>query len=183
MDPALLARSLIDRDEKIQLLQDEMTKLRDSFTKLRDDMGKYTRIAKESKPLPTPINPGASSTMTMMNLYSNQSPAATSPTPMSSRMELPQEQNVKSPTEPFKSFRVSMDEPCYKVLPAAMKRYKINGDWREYALFLKSDKEERELRMEEKPLLIFQQLQKEGLNPIFMLRHVHDPNSQPINTL
>lgn len=37
---------------------------------------------------------------------------------------------------PYKSFRVTLDDPCHKVLPAALKKYKINDDWRQYALFI-----------------------------------------------
>ena len=36
----------------------------------------------------------------------------------------------------FKSFKVSLDDPCWKVLPAALKKYKINDDWRQYAMFI-----------------------------------------------
>jgi hypothetical protein len=35
-----------------------------------------------------------------------------------------------------KSFRVTLDDPCWKVLPAALKKYKINDDWKLYALFI-----------------------------------------------
>lgn len=35
-----------------------------------------------------------------------------------------------------KSFRVTLEDPCWKVLPAALKKYKINDDWRLYALFI-----------------------------------------------
>jgi hypothetical protein len=34
------------------------------------------------------------------------------------------------------SFRVTLDDPCFKVLPAALKKYKINDDWKMYALFI-----------------------------------------------
>lgn len=37
---------------------------------------------------------------------------------------------------PYKSFRVTLEDPCFKVLPAALKKYKINDDWRQYALFI-----------------------------------------------
>jgi hypothetical protein len=37
---------------------------------------------------------------------------------------------------PYRSFRVTLEDPCYKVLPAALKKYKINDDWRQYALFI-----------------------------------------------
>lgn len=35
-----------------------------------------------------------------------------------------------------KSFRVTLEDPCFKVLPAALKKYHINDDWRMYAMFL-----------------------------------------------
>lgn len=35
-----------------------------------------------------------------------------------------------------RSFRVTLDDPCYKVLPAALKKYKINDDWKQYAMFI-----------------------------------------------
>ena len=35
-----------------------------------------------------------------------------------------------------RSFRVTLDDPCFKVLPAALKKYKINDDWKMYALFI-----------------------------------------------
>lgn len=41
-----------------------------------------------------------------------------------------------SSDNPYKSFRVTLEDPCYKVLPAALKKYKINDDWRQYALFI-----------------------------------------------
>ena len=36
----------------------------------------------------------------------------------------------------FQSFKVSLDDPCSKVLPAALKKYRITDDWRMYALFI-----------------------------------------------
>lgn len=35
-----------------------------------------------------------------------------------------------------KSFRVTLEDPCYKVLPAALRKYGINDDWRLYAMFI-----------------------------------------------
>ena len=72
--------------------------------------------------------------------------------------------------EIFKSFRVSMEDPCYKVLPAALKRYNISADWRQYALYIVFGDQERCLGLEEKPLILFKQLDKEGRKPMFMLR-------------
>ncbi len=70
----------------------------------------------------------------------------------------------------FKSFKVSMEDPCYKVLPSALKKYNINADWRQYALYIVFGDQERCLGLEEKPLILFKQLDREGLKPMFMLR-------------
>lgn len=35
-----------------------------------------------------------------------------------------------------RGFRVTLDDPCWKVLPAALKKYKIDDDWKVYALFI-----------------------------------------------
>lgn len=72
--------------------------------------------------------------------------------------------------EIFKSFRVSMEDPCHKVLPAALKKYNINADWRQYALYIVYGDQERCLGLDEKPLILFKQLDKEGKKPMFMLR-------------
>ncbi|KAI5285124.1 Adaptor for signal transduction, partial [Ascosphaera aggregata] len=72
--------------------------------------------------------------------------------------------------EATKSFRVTMDDPCYKVLPAALKKYNINEDWRLYALYIVCGEHERCLELDEKPLILFKQLDKEGRKPVFMLR-------------
>ncbi|KIR67533.1 protein kinase regulator [Cryptococcus bacillisporus CA1873] len=80
-----------------------------------------------------------------------------------------------------KSFRVTLEDPCWKVLPAALKKYKINDDWRLYALFICYDNTgestERCLSYDEKPLLLFQKLKETGHKPVFMLRHIKDIKS------
>lgn len=63
-----------------------------------------------------------------------------------------------------------MDDPCYKVLPAALKKYNINADWRHYALYIVYGDQERCLSLDERPLILFKQLDKEGRKPMFMLR-------------
>ena len=70
----------------------------------------------------------------------------------------------------FKSFRVSMEDPCERVLPAALKKYNINADWKNYALYIVYGDQERCLGLREKPLILFKQLDKEGRKPMFMLR-------------
>jgi hypothetical protein len=74
--------------------------------------------------------------------------------------------------EIFKSFRVSMEDPTYKVLPAALKKYNINAPWDHYALYILYGDSERCLGMDEKPLVLFKQLDKAGKKPMFMLRKI-----------
>ncbi|CAH0044155.1 unnamed protein product [Clonostachys solani] len=78
--------------------------------------------------------------------------------------------NDRGGADMFKSFRVSMDDPCHKVLPAALKKYQINAPWDQYALYIVYGDQERCLGMDEKPLILFKQLDKEGKKPMFMLR-------------
>ncbi|KAH8880458.1 protein kinase regulator Ste50 [Thozetella sp. PMI_491] len=79
-----------------------------------------------------------------------------------------------SSVEIFKSFRVSMDDPCYKVLPAALKKYQINAPWDQYALYIVYGDQERCLGLDEKPLILFKQLDREGKKPMFMLRKTNN---------
>lgn len=81
----------------------------------------------------------------------------------------------KDNIEIFKSFRVSIEDPCHKVLPVALKRYQINDDWRQYALYIVHGDQERCLGLEEKPLMLFKQLDREGRKPMFMLRKHASP--------
>lgn len=101
---------------------------------------------------------------------------------------------------PYRSFRVTLEDPCYKVLPAALKKYKINDDWRQYALFICYGNTgtllscflltlgmaltglfpllaERCLAYDEKPLMLFQRLKENNANPVFMLRNIKDIKS------
>ncbi|CRG84147.1 hypothetical protein PISL3812_01472 [Talaromyces islandicus] len=96
---------------------------------------------------------------------------SSTPTPGSgSRSESKNTDSTAPSVEIFKSFRVSMEDPCHKVLPAALKKYNINADWRQYALYIVYGDQERCLALDEKPLILFKQLDKEGRKPMFMLR-------------
>ncbi|KZT59871.1 hypothetical protein CALCODRAFT_449515 [Calocera cornea HHB12733] len=73
----------------------------------------------------------------------------------------------------------SLEDPCWKVLPAALKKYNIKDDWQQYALFISYGPAggDRCLNYDEKPLLLFSQLKDKGKNPVFMLRHIKDIKS------
>lgn len=79
--------------------------------------------------------------------------------------------------EIFKSFKVSLEDPCWKVLPAALNKYNIHADWRQYALYIVYGDQERSVGLEEKPLALFKELDREGKKPMFMLRKLGNPLS------
>jgi protein STE50 len=85
--------------------------------------------------------------------------------------------------EIFKSFRVSIEDPCHKVLPVALKKYNITADWRQYALYIVHGDQERCLGLNEKPLILFKQLDKEGRKPMFMLRKHAQPMEGHVSTV
>lgn len=123
-----------------------------------------------SNPTPTPNSGGSSRNRQPLPQQSTQSlrdaQQPEEPAPLSSSTS----QRDTPSVEIFKSFRVSMEDPCHKVLPAALKKYNINADWRQYALYIVFGDQERCLGMEEKPLILFKQLDREGRKPMFMLR-------------
>ncbi|KAF8817501.1 hypothetical protein BYT27DRAFT_7074375 [Phlegmacium glaucopus] len=85
-------------------------------------------------------------------------------------------------SDTLKSFKVSLEDPTWKVLPAALKKYRINNDsWQNYAMFIcygsPSNRIERCLSYDEKPLLLFQKLKDAKKNPVFMLKHIKDIRS------
>ncbi|KAJ6568261.1 hypothetical protein DFH09DRAFT_917850 [Mycena vulgaris] len=85
-------------------------------------------------------------------------------------------------SETLKSFKVSLEDPTWKVLPAALKKYRINDDnWQNYAMFIcygsTGNRIERCLSYDEKPLFVFQKLKDSKKNPVFMLKHIKDIRS------
>ncbi|KAF9431544.1 Adaptor for signal transduction [Entomortierella beljakovae] len=92
-----------------------------------------------------------------------------------------QKPSTRDPVDAFRSFRISQDDPCYKVLPAALKKYKINDDWRQYALFICYGNTERILTYNEKPLLLMKQLKENNESPVFMLKHIKQMKSPAVN--
>lgn len=68
-----------------------------------------------------------------------------------------------------------LPSPLTIAISQALKRYNITDDWRQYALYIVHGDQERCLGLEEKPLLLFKQLDKEGRKPMFMLRRHASP--------
>ncbi|KAH7370676.1 hypothetical protein BKA65DRAFT_22171 [Rhexocercosporidium sp. MPI-PUGE-AT-0058] len=125
--------------------------------------------------------PGAAPNFSRLRLASRFSQSSTTLGQVSGPISKPSEGPTQAspPTnsstasvEIFKCFRVNMEDPCYKVLPAVLKKYNISAPWEQYALYIVYGDHERCLGLEEKPLLLFKQLDKAGKKPMFMLRRI-----------
>ncbi|EKM81807.1 hypothetical protein AGABI1DRAFT_70274 [Agaricus bisporus var. burnettii JB137-S8] len=133
-----------------------------------------------SRSTATPVFPSApQATVTPeKSRQATQPPSVTdSPNPNQSLRSQRQESS-----DNLKSFKVSLEDPTWKVLPAALKKYRINNDtWKNYAMFIcygpSGNRIERCLSYDEKPLLLFQKLKDSKKNPVFMLKHIKDIRS------
>ncbi|KAK0630680.1 mapkkk cascade protein kinase regulator ste50 [Bombardia bombarda] len=123
--------------------------------------------------------PSSRSTFSENDQYSSRGDKTSAPRRMQTPAPDTPSTASNASVEIFKSFRVSMDDPCYKVLPAALKKYQINAPWDQYALYIVYGDQERCLGLEEKPLILFKQLDKEGKKPMFMLRKTTNAQLDP----
>ncbi|KAF4610751.1 hypothetical protein D9613_006892 [Agrocybe pediades] len=75
--------------------------------------------------------------------------------------------------------KVNLNDPTWKVLPAALKKHKINTeDWPNYAMFISygppGNRTKRLLELEEKPLYLFKKLKERKKNPAFLLKNMKE---------
>ncbi|KAF7430523.1 Adaptor for signal transduction [Pleurotus ostreatus] len=129
---------------------------------------------------PPPANGASSATATLQKPHRQENPDLQKPHRQDSYDNL--REGNKGDKDNLKSFKVSLEDPTWKVLPAALKKYKINNDnWQNYAMFIcygnPGNRIERCLSYDEKPLLLFQKLKDAKKNPVFMLKHIKDIRS------
>jgi len=116
---------------------------------------------------------------------------------VSSALQLPTppRPSTRDSSKNLESFKVGFEDPVLKVLPAALKKYKNEGDWQNYAMFIcygptgmsprcsricpnntgcPGNRTDRCLSYDEKPLLLYQKLKDASKDPIFMLKHIKD---------
>ncbi|VDC00981.1 unnamed protein product [Peniophora sp. CBMAI 1063] len=129
----------------------------------------------------------SSSSTPTSNISQGTAQAQATPTPTTTSSANGSRNGPPRPTrqessDNLKSFKVSLEDPAWKVLPAALRKYKINNDdWQNYAMFIcygpPNNRIERCLSYDEKPLLLFQKLKDASKNPVFMLKHIKDIRS------
>lgn len=75
--------------------------------------------------------------------------------------------------QPLKQLKASTDDTCLKVLQLAMRRHHIPREkWSKYVLVICYGDKERILKLTEKPVLVFKELQGHEKNPTIMLREL-----------
>ena len=115
-----------------------------------------TRLMSGSSIMGTSVSPPAHITTTpnihqpslAVSTTASRTPQALAPGPVTTTGPSPTTQVSSGPSDSdrskaksaahsaAKSFRVTLEDPCWKVLPAALKKYKIDDDWKMYALFI-----------------------------------------------
>lgn len=75
--------------------------------------------------------------------------------------------------------RVNIVDPCFKVLPRALRQQAIKAPWTYYDLHIIHDDGQQCCGLWEKPLIVFKKLDKGGKNPRFDLRERDVPHSWP----
>ncbi|KAL2406443.1 Mitogen-activated protein kinase adapter protein MST50 [Exophiala dermatitidis] len=121
------------------------------------------------------LNPSNSSISNASTLIPSREQSASVPPQLPSSAAGGHTPGEAPSVEIFKSFRVGLEDPCYKVLPAALRKYNIQADWRQYALYIVYGDQERCVGLDEKPLALFKDLDREGKKPMFMLRKLANP--------
>ncbi|KIM43974.1 hypothetical protein M413DRAFT_433200 [Hebeloma cylindrosporum] len=107
-------------------------------------------------------------------------PPESRPNPSPKQIELIP--NYYSNAESPEGFKIGLEDPMWKVLPAALKKYRINNeDWQSYAMLVcygpSGNRVERCLTYDEKPLRLFQKLENAKKDPVFALKHIKDIRS------
>ncbi|CAJ0831262.1 13341_t:CDS:2 [Entrophospora sp. SA101] len=162
-----IEKSIHEKDAKINQLSKELQRLSTDVSKLREDNNSGKKSTQKNN-----------LQVTVPDI--NVTNCSKSPSHTNSPFDA-----LSAPSSPRSPQEVSLEDPCYKVLPSALKKYKVHDDWRKYALFIcfgsQDNPVERCLSYDEKPLLLFQKLKEANQNPVFMLKNIKEIKS-PVAT-
>lgn len=176
---------LTHNDESTSTAKKDYQSLVHKINKLREEVLPMLKDIQDNKPLPapTPTNTQNTPQIKSPKRQSHRMPSSPStdlqtsrPSPIRQRSN-PTTYTPSTPSDDtLKQLRAKTEDPCFKILQAAMKSHKLDrSEWRKYVLVIcyGGDKE-RVLRYDEKPVLVFKELNELGLSPSIMLRQVED---------
>lgn len=166
-----------DTLKRQQKRDEEFHTLTTKVNKLREEVLPILKEIQDSKPLPSPTvnNDSATPTMPKPRLSHRSSSHNTVPTSPVKKSTFNSPSDTVS-NDTLKQLRAKSEDPCYKILQAAMRSHKLDkSEWRKYVLVIcyGGDKE-RVLRYDEKPVHVFKELNELGLSPSIMLRQVDE---------
>ncbi|KAJ1948793.1 hypothetical protein EC988_005030, partial [Linderina pennispora] len=174
-------------EQEVSRMMDDIYYLTSELTNMRSDLQRVFRANVLAKPLPALADTTKPKTLNLAT-PAPASPQNASPqaqTPVTPHIRVYGDNALQRENESYKSFRISIDDPCSRVLPHALKKYHIDDDWQNYTLCIqygksqgKGKKIERRLNLDERPLRLFQQLKDAGEEPVFVLKLVK-PGASP----
>lgn len=84
---------------------------------------------------------------------------------------------VNHENEGYKSVFVQLTDTCSQLLPIIMRKYKINDDWKKYALFMQFKGQEKCLSYDDCPLQLQNQLRTANDSPQFYIKSIRSTDS------
>ncbi|KAF8159614.1 hypothetical protein B0H34DRAFT_411179 [Crassisporium funariophilum] len=178
-----------DQAQRLRVLEDEnrtlsnaMRSFYSELLRLRSSLGITDEPMTQSRKQLQGIESGSSSSSTVNEI--EQGRITQTPDSGSGSSVYPTPQSTKRPedSETINPAKISLDDPTWKVLPAALKKHNIkNDDWQNYAMFISygppGNRVKRRLDHDEKPLYLFKKLKDAKKNPAFVLKNMKDLSS------
>ncbi|KJA28149.1 hypothetical protein HYPSUDRAFT_62541 [Hypholoma sublateritium FD-334 SS-4] len=179
MDQAQRLRSL---EENNRTINNAMRAFLDEITKLRLSMGlpAEEKIRKKIPYLRSDIEAIGRAALGSTQVTARQ--GNSSPPPTSQSISTAYSTPRSGSHDTSDTAKVSLDDPTWKVLPAALKKHRINTEeWPDYEMFItfgpQANRTKRLLQRDEKPLYLFKKLKDAKKNPAFVLKNMKDLRS------
>ncbi|KAI9470697.1 MAG: hypothetical protein EXX96DRAFT_585443 [Benjaminiella poitrasii] len=183
-----------ERDARIKRLTEDLQKVNNGLNLLKEEVShllKYNKHQQNEKPTKMPyhnlkqtFNDTEETKVTNITTNTNTTPNESNNGSIGSggaiKVYGDKITNKVEQHEPesSKNVRLLLDDPTSKVIMSALKKYNVNSDWQQYALWIQhgapDDLQERALGYDERPLRISQKLKEAKQNPVFVLKHVKD---------
>ncbi|KAJ3517760.1 hypothetical protein NLJ89_g317 [Agrocybe chaxingu] len=175
---AIEAQRLRSLEEENRTLTNVMASFLDEMVKLRTSLGLSTESSNGIRKQ-LPYSRSDIQAATSSETVSSSAGSYTMVEPSSSAYATPLSQDTPDAAN---NARVSLADPTWKVLPAALKKHNIkNDDWQSYAMFISygppGNRTKRRLELDEKPLYLFKKLKDAKQNPAFLLKNMKDLRS------
>ncbi|KAJ3123079.1 Adaptor for signal transduction [Nowakowskiella sp. JEL0407] len=155
-----------------------------SEAKKKSADGKSSKSTKSSSNSKSPLTPqsapvkSTSKSPTSGSIISNSTTSTKKQDPNVGAIKVYGDKLLNREAASYKSFQVTLTDPCSKILPVALRKYNITDDWQNYALFIQFKGKERCLSFDECPLQLHNELKGNSEEyPVFILKHIKQVKS------